>query len=48
MRGSYILQSKSLGGAAIGPERGDEHYVRLVFFLESNLMITRVTIKKGE
>ena len=43
-----VLESKGQSGVAVCTKRRDERRLDLVFFLEGDLMITRVTFKKGE
>ena len=43
-----VLESEGHSCVAICPERHDERHFDLVFFLEGDLMIARVTVKEGE
>ena len=43
-----VLESKGHGGVAVCTEGHDERRLDLVFFLEGDLDIARVTVKEGE
>jgi hypothetical protein len=46
--GSCILQPEGHGGVGICSKGGDKCYLDLVFFLESNLVVTRVAVEESE
>jgi hypothetical protein len=46
--GASILQPERHGHVAVGVERGDEHGLLLVFFLDSNLVVPRVAVEEIE
>jgi hypothetical protein len=46
--GSCILQPEGHVCVGICSKRGDECYFDLVFFLKSNLMVTRVSVEERE
>ena len=43
-----VLESEGHSGVAVCTERRDKRCLDLVFFLEGDLMVARVTVKKGE
>ena len=43
-----VLEFEGHGGVVVGTERRDERRLDLVFFLEGDLVIAKVTIKEGE
>ena len=43
-----VLESEGHDGVVVGTERRDERHLDLVFFLEGDLVIAKVTIKEGE
>ena len=43
-----VLESEGQGGITICTEGRDERHLDLVFFLEGDLVIARVTIREGE
>ena len=43
-----VLESEGHGGVAVRTEGRDERRLDLVFFLEGDLVIARVTVKEGE
>jgi hypothetical protein len=46
--GSCILQPEGHGCVCICPKGGDECHFDLIFFLESDLVVTRVAVEEGE
>jgi hypothetical protein len=46
--GSCILQPEGYGCVCISSKGGDERYLDLVFFFESNLVITRLAVEERE
>ena len=43
-----VFESKGHGAVAVRIEGHDERHLDLVFFLEGDLVIARVTVKEGE
>jgi hypothetical protein len=46
--GTGVLQPERHGRVAVGAERGDEHGIFLVFFLDSNLVVHGVAVEEAE